>query len=107
MISDSLLLITWPVKLFPLLIQADWLDMALLPRPDWGCDTHACNCLSEKRVFLCLLFVFVLFFFLKKPSFSVSIKSEGCEVIPAPAAVKRARLPFPWGCVGWGEGGYL
>lgn len=40
MISDSLLLITWPVKVFPLLIQADWLDMALLPRPDLGFDVH-------------------------------------------------------------------
>lgn len=41
MISDSLLLITWSVKLFPLLIQADWLDMALLPQPDLECDARS------------------------------------------------------------------
>lgn len=56
---------------------------------------HTRATVFQKRGFF---FVYCLFwfwfFFLNHPD---SIKSEGCEVIPAPAAVKRARLPFPWG----------
>lgn len=59
-ISDSLLLITWPVKLFPLLIQADWLDMALLSRRDLGYDARTRNHLGL-RIFLCFLFLIAQF----------------------------------------------
>lgn len=57
MISDSLLLITWLVKLFPLLIQADWLDMALLPQPD----------LMHARATVCGKDSFSFFFFFDHP----------------------------------------
>lgn len=75
---------TWPSSL------DETSDMLLAHAPVW-----------RKEDFSCLFFLFV---FVNRPiSISVSIKSEGCWVIPAPTAGERAHLPF-LEVGGWGGG---